>query len=100
MVNDPDESYDMWCYHKYKTNDYIMWENGQYEGHPSQRMHYDYLKDKFPEFNTSKSKELFDKTESIFLYDSQAIQEANFLTNFYNTYNKATNYPLFGDPTR
>jgi len=100
MVNDPDESYDMWCYHRYKTNDYITWKNGQYEGHPSQRMHYDYLKDKFPEFNTSKSKELFDKTESIFLYDSQAIQEANFFTNFYNTYNKATNYPLFGDTTQ
>jgi hypothetical protein len=94
---DDTESYDMWLYHRYKDTDYPRWKDGRFEGHPSQKMHYDYLKDKFSEFDTDKARLVFDKTESIFLSDSQSIQEHNFRSNFYNNYNKANNYPLFGD---
>ena len=95
---DDTESYDIWLQKRYQQSDYTTWKiHNRVDGHPTQKMHYDYLKDKFPEFDTDKTQEVFVKTESIFLDDSQTIQEHNFSRNFYNDFNKSTNIPLFGD---
>lgn len=66
------------------------------DGHPSQKMHYEFLKEFLPEYNTDKTKEMFDYVESIFDGRTQHKQEQTYRTKFYREYNKAFTNPLFG----
>lgn len=91
------ESMDAWKDKRYTyPTDYYKFGHQQYEdGHPTQLMHYEFIKDKLPEFNTSKTKEMFElaeKTLDIRTYETQA---NSFFINFNKPYNKALNNPLF-----
>lgn len=66
------------------------------DGHPNQRMHYEFLKKFLPEYNTIKTKELFDHVETIFDGRTQHKQEQTYRNKFYREYNLAFKNPLFG----
>ena len=66
------------------------------DGHPNQRMHYEFLKEFLPEYDTHKTKELFDYVESIFDGRTQHKQELTYRNKFYREYNLAFSNPLFG----
>jgi hypothetical protein len=66
------------------------------DGHPNQLMHYEFLKKFLPEYNTDKTKEMFDYVESIFDGRTQHKQEHAYREKFYREYNKAFANPLFG----
>lgn len=66
------------------------------DGHPNQMMHYKFLKKFLPEYDTDKTKELFDYLESIFDGRTQHKQEETYRNKFYKQYNKAFTNPLFG----
>ena len=93
------ESFDQWMQSRYVTKDYPVWkDNGKnrIDGHPSQRIHYDYFKEMFPEYVTDESLKTFNFVESLFKDDSQEIQSNNYNNDFYNNFNKGLQFPLFG----
>ena len=68
----------------YSRDDYYVWklENNRFDGHPTQRMHYDFVKQHLPEYLTDKAVEAFETVEKLFMGDSQSNQS----TRFYNEY--------------
>jgi hypothetical protein len=71
-------------------------ESQKPDGHPNQRMHYEFLKKFLPEYDTDKTKELFNYVESIFDGRTQHKQEETYRNKFYKQYNKAFSNHLFG----
>jgi len=96
---DDTESLDEWMSRKYIRDDYYIWkENNQYEGHPTQKMHFDFVKDKMPEYLTDKSKNLFKHVEEIFIDSTQHKQGTNFVLSMHGKLNNNHNaVSLFGD---
>lgn len=66
------------------------------DGHPSQRMHYLFVKKFLPEYDTEKTRQTFEYVESIFEGTTQLKQDQKYKELFHRKYNKATQYPLFG----
>jgi hypothetical protein len=98
-IIDVSESYDQWMMPRYTTKDYPVWKDygkSRIDGHPSQRIHYEYFKEIFPEYATDKSLNVFNLVESIFRDESQDIQGNSYIDNFYKDFNKAMQFPLFG----
>lgn len=95
---DNKQSYDEWMRNIDYENKHPIWkdENNRLDGHPSQSLHYKYFKEHFPEFVTDKSQKLYDLVEGIYEGSTQHLQENKFVNNFYKTYNKRYESPLFG----
>ena len=97
---DDTESMDEWKSKKYTWADHYVWkeENNRIDGHPTQKMHFDFVKDKLPEYLTDKSENLFNYVEEIFIDSTQHNQGTNFA---HSTHGKLTNNfnvdCLFGD---
>lgn len=66
------------------------------DGHPNQRIHYEFVKTFLPEYDTEKTKNTFDYVESIWDGSTQHMQEYTYKTLFYKDYNKMFQHPLFG----
>ncbi len=83
---DDKQSFDEWKGERYVDKDYTIWteENNRSDHHPTQKMHYEYLKDKLPEFSTDKSLKAFNKVEKIFINDSQPKQGHRFVVEYQN----------------
>lgn len=95
---DNKQSYDEWMRNIDCENKHPIWkdENNRLDGHPSQSLHYKYFKEHFPEFVTDRSQKLYDLVEGIYEGSTQHLQENKFVNNFYKTYNKRYESPLFG----
>lgn len=95
---DNTQSYDEWMRNIDCENKHPIWkdENNRVDGHPSQSLHYRYFKEHFPEFVTNKSHQLFESVERIYEGSTQYLQANNFINNFYKSYNKQYESPLFG----
>lgn len=92
-------SFDCWVKNKYKSKDYTVWlDNGKHriDGHPTQAMHYEFVKTFYPEFITEKTDLLLQTAESIFTNESQYAQ-GNVFRGLQKEYEQSYNFPLFGD---
>lgn len=96
LLNDK-ESLDVWKNKKYKyPEDYYRFEHQQYEdGHPTQLMHYEFVKEKLPEFDTDTTKRTFELAEKSLDLRNHGTQAESFYKNLGKPYNKALNYTLF-----
>lgn len=85
LLNDQ-ESVDEWKKNKYSNKDYVTWtdENNRIDHHPTQKMHFELMKEKLPEFNTVKSQNTFDQVSMLFKNDSQKVQGDRFLIEYQN----------------
>lgn len=63
--------------------------------HPTQYMHFQFFKEKFSEFYTEKSQELFDYAESILVTNNSSVQGKLYNENIYKKINRAYNSNLF-----
>jgi hypothetical protein len=61
-VLDIKESMDDWKYRNYlDESEYVKYKDRtHYDTHPTQKMHYEYLKEVFPEYDTIESKERYE----------------------------------------
>jgi hypothetical protein len=91
------ESLDSWKSKRYKfPEDYDLYIQQEYtDGHPTQLMHYEFMKEKFPQFDTEESKNTFEFLESIKDLSSWHNQQQSYNLNFYQLKNKAYGAPLF-----
>lgn len=91
------ESMDTWKNKRYVyPTDYYKFGHQQHEnGHPTQLMHYEFIKDKLPEFDTNITREIYELAEKTLNLSSYETQAASFFTHINKPYNKALNYTLF-----
>lgn len=91
------ESLDNWKEKRYKfPDDYDLYINEDFrDSHPTQLMHYEFMKNKFPQFDTNESKNTFEFLESIKDTSSWHNQQQAYNLQFYQKYNKAFNSLLF-----
>lgn len=90
--------FDCWMKKNYVTKDYpVWWDNGnlRIDGHPSQQIHYDFIKNFYPEFDTELTQEWFLRYKNKFTNESQHIQGQKFRQTF--SIDKSNNIKLFGD---
>jgi hypothetical protein len=89
-------SLDEWRENNYKKDEWVYWaESKSFDGHPSQKMHYDFVKKYMPEYATDKSDDIFNKVESIFINSNQQLQGKNFSKMFHDSYDLSNTNPLF-----
>lgn len=82
---DVEESLDEFKEKNYSKKDGIFWiEEDRLDGHPTQKMHFDFVKEKMPEFITNKSVDFFSDAEKNFKNDSQHSQSTRFYLNVQN----------------
>lgn len=81
---------------KEKTQQFWKDKNN-FDGHPSQYVHYQYMKKMFPEFNTPLSEKLFYYCEQINIKDSQREQGIKFYDLFSKKYDKSVYFRPFGE---
>jgi hypothetical protein len=99
MLDDA-ESLDEWMSRKYVRDDYYIWkeEGNRFDGHPTQKMHFDFIKDKIPEYLTAKSQNLFNQVEEMFIDTTQHKQGTNYFFGMHGKLNNNHNaVSLFGD---
>lgn len=81
---------------KNKTQQF--WKNtNRYDGHPSQFVHYQYMKKMFPEFDTIESEKRFNYCEEIIIENSQNEQGNKFYNEFVQKYDKSYYFKPFGE---
>lgn len=97
-ILDDKESLDEFMIKNYTKEDYYIWkeDDNRIDGHPTQKMHFDFVKDKLPEYITKKSQNLFNYVEEIFVNSTQFKQATNFHLHTLEKLYK-NNLPLFGD---
>lgn len=83
---DVSESLDEWKERKFVNKDYTIWieENNRLDCHPTQKMHFEFVREKMPEFITDKSLDALVKVESLFINDSQFKQSNRFMLEYQN----------------
>lgn len=89
---DDKESFDVWkTRENFNKWDYVHWvdENNRMDGHPTQKMHYEYVEKKLPEFITEKSRQYFMKAEQMFKPTTQHAQGSNFSNELQCQYDKS-----------
>jgi hypothetical protein len=94
---DESESMMTWqnkLYHYPKDFNYYE-DEGYADSHPTQLIHYNYMKEKFPEFDTPISKKRYEYAESISIKNNMKQQAEAFTTLFAPKYNKAYHSPTF-----
>jgi hypothetical protein len=91
------ESLDSWKERKYVyPDDYYLYKKENFkDAHPTQKMHYEFMIDKFPQFDTEKSKETFEFLESIVDLSAWHNQQQSYQLKFNQQKNKAFGAPLF-----
>jgi hypothetical protein len=96
LLDDP-ESMMTWQNRNFKyPDDYYYYEDeGYYDSHPTQLIHYSYMKEKFPEYDTPISKKRYEYAESIYVNGNMKQQAESFTTKFAPKYNKAYYSPTF-----
>jgi hypothetical protein len=94
---DEKESMMTWQHRKFSyPKDYYYYEDEGYaDAHPTQIMHYTYMKEKFPEFDTPISKQRYEYSEAIYLKGNWKKQGISFNTNFNSKFNKIYNSLTF-----
>jgi hypothetical protein len=80
---------------KYPDDYYYYEDEGYHDSHPTQLIHYTYMKEKFPEFDTIESKIRYKYAESIYVKGNMKQQSTSFNANFNSKYNKAYHSPTF-----
>jgi hypothetical protein len=90
LLDEP-ESMMTWQHRNFKyPQDFNYYEDkGYIDSHPTQLMHYTYMKEKFPEFNTPIAKERYEYAESIYIKGNLKLQGESFISKFGQKYNKA-----------
>lgn len=94
---DDSESMMTWqnkLYH-YPTDFNYYEDEGYADSHPTQLIHYTYMKEKFPEFDTPISRKRFEYAESISIKNNMKQQAEAFTTLFTPKYNRAYHSPTF-----
>lgn len=94
---DDSESMMTWqnkLYH-YPTDFNYYEDEGYTDSHPTQFMHYTYMKEKFPEFDTPMSKKRYEYAESISIKNNMKQQAEAFTSLFAPKYNRAYHSPTF-----
>lgn len=89
---DVKESLDEWMEKKnFDDKDYTCWklENNRIDTHPTQRMHYDFVSETFPEFITSKSLDFFNEATQTFKSTTQHEQGSTFANELLFRYEKS-----------
>ena len=89
---DVKESLDEWMVRqKFTKDDYVHWtaEKNRKDGHPTQKMHYNFISEKFPELITSKSQEFYEEAERIFISTKQHDQGSTFYNQLQFRYDKS-----------
>lgn len=81
---------------KEKTQQFWKDKNN-YDGHPSQYVHYEYMKKMFPEFNTILSEKVFNYCQEINIQDSLCKQSLKFSDLFVKKYDTAFYFKPFGE---
>ncbi len=91
------ESLDAWKGKRYKfPEEYDLYVKEDFrDAHPTQLMHYEFMKEKFPQFNTNESKNTFEFLESIQDISSWHNQQQAYQLSFNQLKNKAFGAPLF-----
>jgi hypothetical protein len=94
---DEKESMMTWQHRKFSyPKDYYYYEDEGYaDSHPTQLMHYTYMKEKFPEFDTPVSRQRYEYAESISIKNNMKQQAEAFTTKFGRKYNKVYNSLTF-----
>jgi hypothetical protein len=94
---DQQESMMTWQNKKFRNpEDFYYYEDeGYVDSHPTQFIHYTYMKEKFPEFDTPLSKKRYEYTESIYVKGNWKEQGISFNKNFNSKYNMAMNSLTF-----
>jgi hypothetical protein len=91
------------CFHCWMQENYtdkdipVWWDNGDLrrDGHPSQKMHYDFVKQFYPQFDTEVTQAWYSQYTKAFTNESQHIQGEKFRKSFsIDLSNKNT---LFGE---
>jgi hypothetical protein len=77
--------------YKFPEDYYYYEDEGYADAHPTQLMHYTYMKEKFPEFDTIESKLRYKYSESIYVTGNWKEQGTSFNINFNSKYNRAYN---------
>ena len=80
---------------KFPQDFYYYEDEGYHDGHPTQLIHYTYMKEKFPEFDTPISKKRYEYAESIYIKGNMKKQAEAFTTLFAPKYNRAYHSPTF-----
>jgi hypothetical protein len=96
LLDEP-ESMMTWQNNRYHyPTDFNYYEDEGYtDSHPTQLIHYTYMKEKFPEFDTPISKKRFEYAESISIKNNMKQQAEAFTTLFAPKYNRAYHSPTF-----
>jgi hypothetical protein len=76
-------------YFKYPQDFYYYEDEGYTDSHPTQLIHYTYMKEKFPEFDTPEAKQRYKYAESIYVKGNFKLQGESFISKFGQKYNKA-----------
>jgi hypothetical protein len=94
---DDSESMMTWQHRNFKYPDdfYYYDDEGYVDGHPTQFIHYTYMKEKFPEFDTPISKQRYEYAESIYVKGNMKQQAKTFNTKFAQKYNSVYNSLTF-----
>jgi hypothetical protein len=94
---DDSEPLEIWKNKNYTyPSDFYKWDDISFvDAHPTQQMHYDFVKEKFPKYNTEKTKEFLELVESIFDNKSSYNQGVNYNEKIYKVYNLAAKANLF-----
>jgi hypothetical protein len=97
ILLDDSESLDTWKKKRYEyPNDYELYVKEDFrDAHPTQKMHYEFMKDKFPQFDVEQSKNTFELLESLKDTSSWHNQQQSYALNFSQQKNKAWGAPLF-----
>lgn len=53
-----------WAQENYKKEDFMVFKDGIVDTHPTQKMHYDFVKEYFPEFDTMQTKNRYELSET------------------------------------
>lgn len=79
-----------WTKEKYDINDFNKYKNSEsIDTHPTQKMHYEYIKEHFPEFDTEKTKDRYNLSETAIDMSSMENQYQTFANVIQKPYNKA-----------
>jgi len=80
---------------KYPQDFYYYEDEGYTDSHPTQLMHYTYMKEKFPEFDTPEANQRYKYAEAIYVKGNMKLQGESFVSKFGPKYNKVYHSPTF-----
>jgi hypothetical protein len=96
---DVKESMDEWMTRNCKRTDHYIWrdDNNRLDRHPTQKMHFDFMKEKLPNFDNVRSRDFLQFANDIFIDSTQSKQHEKFYTLTHGKLSKDYMFPLFGN---